>query len=249
MAQLDALRGRIGSAARRWERAFQITAGRDLGEQYLERAARRAITERLLLDDPERGCRILDEALARYPLEQLVPLDRPYGRLALAYAAADEPARARALVAEYDRTPEADHSHQPELWRGGATGVIALAEGRLDDALAALGRFDEGNSCGTCAAAWLARAYDRAGRPDSARAVYQRLAETPSDDISYDAGHLGYGYLRLGALPEEAGDRARAVEYHERFIALWREADPRLQPWVEQARRAVDRLSREAGRT
>jgi tetratricopeptide (TPR) repeat protein len=250
LAQLDAMRGRLGSAERRWARAFAITAGRDLQGQYLTRAARRAITERLLRDDPTRARRILDEALARYPLERVTPLDRPYGSLALAYAAVDEPARARRLLAEFDATPDADHAAGAELWKEGAAGVAALAEGRLDDALAALRRFDDGNACRTCAAPWLARAYERAGQTDSARVMYQRLVDTPSSAIWWDAGHVAHGYLRLGEMTEAAGDRANAVEYYTRLVRLLDEADALLQPWVAQARSALDRLAREErGRT
>jgi len=249
LAQLDAMRGRLGGAERRWARAFEITASRDLKGQYLTRAARRAITERLLRDDLPRARRILDEAVARYPLAQVDPLDRPYGHLALAYAAVDEPARARGLLTEFRGTPAADHGAEAELWSAGAAGVVALAEGRLDDAVAALRRFDDGNGCGTCAAPWLARAYERAGRPDSARVMYERLVETPSSEIWWDAGHVAHGYLRLGEMAEAAGDRARAVEYYTRLTRLLDEADAVLQPLVTQARSALDRLAREPGRT
>ena len=35
---------------------------------------------------------------------------------------------------------------------------------------------------------------------------------------------------------------ARAVAHYERFLELWRGADPQLQPSVEEARRAIARL-------
>ena len=46
----------------------------------------------------------------------------------------------------------------------------------------------------------------------------------------------------LGALHHQLGERDRAIEYYERFIAAWRDADPRLQPMVEQARDAVQTI-------
>ena len=245
LAQLDAMRGRLGAAERRWARAFQITADRDLAGQYLTRAARRAITERLLRDDVERGRRILDEALRRYPLDRVVPLDRPYGHLALAFAAVDEPARARALLDEFDRTPEADHGEEAELWSEGAAGVVALAESRMDDALATLKRFDDGNACLTCATPWLARTYEQLGQMDSARVMYERLVNTPSDNIWYDAGHLAHGYVRLGEMAEEAGNRVLAADYYGRLLSLLDDADAEMQPLVTRARAALDRLSRE----
>jgi tetratricopeptide (TPR) repeat protein len=245
MAQLDAMRGRLRGAERRWDRALAITAERGLEGQYLLRAARRAMVERLLLDDAARGRQILDEATQRYPLDRVAPLDRPYGHLAMAYAAADDPARARTLLDEFRRTPGADHSRAAEQWGEGAAGVVATVEGRTDEALAALWRFDDGNECATCAAGWLARAYDRGGHTDSARVMYQRLVETPSSAIWYDAAHLAHGYLRLGEISEQDGERAQAIEYYTRLTGLLNEADQRLQPWVGRARAALDRLSRE----
>jgi len=245
LAQLDAMRGRLAGAERRWTRAFDITASRDLAGQYLTRAARRAITERLLRDDPGRGRRILADALQRYPLDRVVPLDRPYGHLAMAFAAVDQPVRARELLAEFARTPGADHGAEAELWGTGAAGVAALAEGRVDEALATLKRFDDGNACATCAPAWLARAYERLGQEDSARVMYERLVDLPSDNIWYDAGHVAHGYVRLGEMAEAAGDRTRAAEYYGRLLDLLRDADAAMQPLVSRAQAALDRLSRE----
>jgi tetratricopeptide (TPR) repeat protein len=242
---LAAMRGQIASARRQWGRSFAITADRNLGGLYLLRAARRAVVERMVLDDPIHARRVLEEALERFPLETLRPLDRPYGNLALAYAAAGDPERARALLAEYEATPEADHSRDAEQWGGGAEGVIALSEGRLEEAITELWRFDEGNECYTCAHPWLASAYERTGQADSARIMLEYFVEVPSSAIWYDGGHLAHGYLRLGELYEERGDREKAIEYYGKFVDLWEDADPELQPWVTEARDAMARLSAE----
>ena len=243
IAQLEAMRGRLDAAEQNWARAFDITAQRDLAGLYLTRAARRAITERLLRDDIDEGRQILTDALQRYPLEQVEPLDRPYGHLALAFAAVDETGRARSLLAEYERTSDADHSEEAELWREGAYGVIALAEGDDDEALAALWRFADGNACRTCPAPWLARVYERKGQADSAQIMYDRLVNTPSSSIWYDAGHLAQGYVRLGEMAEEAGNAELAVEYYDRLLELLDDADSEMQPLVERAREALVRLT------
>jgi tetratricopeptide (TPR) repeat protein len=242
MATLDAMRGRMASAEERWERAFELTAGRGLRGQYLARAARRAVTERLIRNDVDLGLRVLEEALGRFPLEQLSPLDRPYGELALAYGVLDEMDRAGALLAEYEATPEADHSKLTELWKYGARGVIALSEERLDQAIEQFHLFDEGNTCNTCAVPWLARAFDQAGEADSARVYHELFAETPSSSVWYDAPHLSYSYMRLGQLYEEEGENERASYYWSRLAALWVDADPEFQPRVEAALEAAERL-------
>jgi tetratricopeptide (TPR) repeat protein len=243
MGALDAMRGRMASAERAWARALTLTGERGLGGVYLARAARSAVTERLLRDDPARAHRMVDDALARYPLERLLPLDRVYTGLAAAYAAADDPGHARGLLAEYDAAPDADHGRDMERTRDGAAGLVALAEGRLEDAIVAFRRYDDGNACETCATAWLARVYDRMGNTDSARVLYERLVTTPSDGVFEDAGHLGYGYLRLGELYEQQGDRRRAAENYGRLVSLWDRADPEMQAWVHQARAGLARLA------
>ncbi len=243
MGALDAMRGRMASAERAWARALTLTGERGLGGVFLARAARSAVTERLLRDDPARARRMLDDALARYPLERLLPLDRAYTALAAAYAAADDPRRARSLLAEYDAAPDADHGRDMERTRDGAAGLVALADGRLEDAIVAFRRYDDGNACETCATAWLARVYDRMGNTDSARVLYERLVTTPSDAVFEDAGHLGYGYLRLGELYEQQGDRRRAAENYGRLVSLWDRADPEMQAWVRQAHAALARLA------
>ena len=62
----------------------------------------------------------------------------------------------------------------------------------------------------------------------------------------WDTNHLALRYLLLGQALEESGDIAGAVRAYSRFVRLWENADPDLQPRVETARRALDRLTAEA---
>ena len=248
LGNLSAMRGKLNRAQRDWDRALSLTAERDLSGRYLAFASARAVVERLLRDDPARARRVLDEAVARYPLQSLVPLDRPYTGLALAYAATDAPGRGRELIAEFDAAPEADHSRDAERSRHGALGVAALADGRLEAAIAEFWQWDDGNSCETCAYPWLARAYDQLHMADSALALYQRFVEIPSSSLGNDAGHLAHAYVRVGDLYEQRGEWERAIDYYGRFVKLWENADPELQSWVEEVRQTIARLSAEPRR-
>ena len=58
-----------------------------------------------------------------------------------------------------------------------------------------------------------------------------------------DAINLAATYQRLGELYETKGDRKRAVECYEKLIALWKNADPELQPRVADARQRLARLT------
>jgi tetratricopeptide (TPR) repeat protein len=242
---LDALRGQITSAQRRWVDAFRLTETRGLEGTYLTRTARRSMVENMLLGDPQRGGRLLDAAIARFPLESLNPLDRPYGHLAMAYAAAGQVEQARTLLTEYDRTPDADHGTDAELWADGARGVIALADGRTQDAITAFREFDTANACGTCATPWLARAFDMAGQTDSVVASFTRFVDQPSSALWYDAAHAAHAYERLGEIWEERGDPQKAAQYYARLLSIMKEPDPELRPRVNDARSALQRLTGE----
>jgi hypothetical protein len=52
---------------------------------------------------------------------------------------------------------------------------------------------------------------------------------------------------RLGELYESRGDRRRAADYYGRFIDLWKNADPELQPAVREVRGRLAQLAREPG--
>lgn len=56
----------------------------------------------------------------------------------------------------------------------------------------------------------------------------------------------GLGYLRRAQIHDRRGETAEALTYFGRFLELWTDADGHLQPRVESARRAVERLGAEA---
>ncbi len=102
--------------------------------------------------------------------------------------------------------------------------------------------------CRVCGIAELARAYALSDRPDSAIALYERFVDTRAVfRIFDDRGELGPALERLGQLYDEAGDRQKAVEYYAKFVELWRDADPELQPRVEAAQRRIDEIFAETG--
>ena len=72
------------------------------------------------------------------------------------------------------------------------------------------------------------------GRDDEALPWYRSLA--------YDLLYTGPAELRMAQIYEHKGNRRRAIEHYTRFIELWRECDPELQPLVQHARDALTRL-------
>jgi len=192
----------------------------------------------------DAGIRVLEEALARHPLEALPPEDRPYPTLITLYADAGRIDRARALMSEYEREVP-DVVRRGQLGRHGATGALAMAEGRFEDAIAAFQAWHDAGDlyCAYCSLPRLGEVYESAGEADSALAVYERAANADQLFGMYEWGDvMAPTYKRVGELYEERSDRDKAVEYYNRFVELWQNADEELQPQVEDVRRRIARL-------
>ena len=102
----------------------------------------------------------------------------------------------------------------------------SLPDGRRDD-------------CDACINVNLGRAFDALGMRDSAIVAFERYVDAPwplwlDDDSS---PFLAATYERLGELYE-----AKARANYTRFIALWKDADPDLQPRVRAARARLARF-------
>jgi tetratricopeptide (TPR) repeat protein len=84
----------------------------------------------------------------------------------------------------------------------------------------------------------LARIYDDLGVADSALAVYERyLSDNYLLRVNSDVFELVPVLERAAAIHEQRGDRITAAARYRRVAELWRDADPELQPRVENARR------------
>jgi len=62
-----------------------------------------------------------------------------------------------------------------------------------------------------------------------------------------DAINLLPALKRAGELYEAKGDRAKASQAYRRFVDLWKDADPALQPGVREIRARLGRLATENG--
>ena len=100
-----------------------------------------------------------------------------------------------------------------------------------------------------CAFPGLIRSYDAAGEPDSVMALLERyLATSHIGRLGrVDHAYLGPALERLAALYDERQDEEKAAEYYARFVELWRDADPELQPRVRAAQGRLDEITAERG--
>ena len=100
-------------------------------------------------------------------------------------------------------------------------------------------------TCAECVSVRLGLAYDQANMPDSAIANYEEYLATPDPnrlDSDLDLFFRTRVWRRLGELYEAKGDRAKAAAYYEKFVRMWANADPDLQPQVSELRARLARL-------
>ncbi|NUQ11700.1 MAG: hypothetical protein HUU26_05125, partial [Gemmatimonadaceae bacterium] len=186
-------------------------------------------------------------ALARVPMESLPAPERPWQFLIQIAEASGDAAAARAYLQSFERDFPQMGMEQGMLFE--PRGLAALASGRSEEAIAHFREADRTfAACHRCAMISLARAFDLAGHRDSAIAYFQRFVDTPHALLFEDQDYLAGSYKRLGELYEAAGDLGKAVTNLEKFVALWKDADPELQPKVREARSRLERLRAELAR-
>jgi len=179
----------------------------------------------------------------------LKPKERDYPSIAILYADAARPERARAMLAEFERTVS-EEDRAPDDMQAivhQTRGAIAQAEGRPLEAVAEHREVRRLRpACALCGLYDIARAFEQAGEPDSAIAAYELYLDTP-DLFRSGPDNLAvwYTYARLGELYEARGEVDRAIEYYNRFVDLWADAETELQPRVSEVRRRLARLAGE----
>ncbi|MEA3247583.1 MAG: protein kinase [Gemmatimonadota bacterium] len=219
-------------------------------------AASEVVAAAVMREAPEVGVRALD-SIATTIDRRGSWLDRGDLQLASAYAQLGRADRAKALLAEFERgASRTDKLRRWGDWMG-ARGEVALAEGQTAQAISDFRQATYADS-GNVEAEWtvrtplrLARAFDKAGTPDSAITYFERVRSPAVRTGAYFYAPLAMPVAtrRLGELYEAKGDTAKAVAAYEEFVKLWKNADPDLQPQVTEIKARIQRLrAREAGK-
>jgi serine/threonine-protein kinase len=147
-------------------------------------------------------------------------------------------------------------------WRGGQvtlSEIDALAALDARDtaaARAAIRLFPSADSVRAASAPvslprWIARAraYEAVGDLRGALAAYSVLEPkqiSPLGQADPSWPLYARSLMWRGALHERLGERAAAIDSYRRFVALWAEADPVLQPQRDSARASLRRLGAES---
>ena len=222
--------------------AYNIAQGNT--QLLLGAAVDSALVAVWFLNDTAKALSMVQNALKRKPLTSFQPLDRPYGSLAQAYALMGKPDLARSMLAEFDRISPAYTQEAASRTRHAIESSIAMAERRYLDSAHESEAADIGN-CTICRLPATGLAFDMAQMPDSAIAAFTRYVNSSSvlQRFGQDRFFLAGSYKRLGELWEAKGDRAKAAHYYAKFLDLWKNADPALQPQVTDVRKRLARLS------
>ena len=155
---------------------------------------------------------------------------------------------ARLALTGYERDL-ASTSKDPVGGRAFFSAHVALAERRWDEAIGMLheaySRFAVGPRY---AMSQLGRAHDLAGRSDSAIVYYEKFLGTP-DRVSHRRRALR-GARSTGdwaSCTRQPASTRQAMEHYGRFVELWAEADPFLQPQVAEVRKRLEHLRAQVG--
>lgn len=233
---LDGVRGRF-SEVETYIDSLAPEVSLTVYPEALWRASETAIQLAIQRGDEAAARQRLEELREAFPMDSVPSQDRPYLRLARAYAYAGMPDQATATIERWSDVTGRDPDRLPVL------PALALLP---TDPGAAAERVRVEDCADLACLGDAAEIMMRAGRPDSAMTLYTRFVE--SDQLSRmapDFLFLPIALERLARLHEERGNGARAADYYARFIDLWEDADPTVQPRVDAAERALQQLAAE----
>jgi len=83
----------------------------------------------------------------------------------------------------------------------------------------------------------LALAYYKSGNLETAKEEYKRTLSLTSGRIRFGDIYVKSFYM-LGKIYEEQGDKTKAIEHYEKFLELWKDADPGIAE-VEDAKKRL----------
>jgi tetratricopeptide (TPR) repeat protein/tRNA A-37 threonylcarbamoyl transferase component Bud32 len=251
LATMSIMRGRFDDLRRYGQEALKVQLA--LGGQRPPRfqdSLQRAQIEFIFFDDTARALQLVEYQLAATDLRSMPFDQRPYAALAGLYAAAGQPARARALVSEWQQgQTDSGLARIQEPTVRSINGLIALSEEKYPEALRDLWSADTtydgpSGNCEICIMDDIGNIHARAGNTDSAIVYFEKYLYTPYyGRMNLDGGSKALMLKRLGELYEKKGDIEKAALRYREFLSLWDKADPRLQPKVREVRERLSRLA------
>jgi tetratricopeptide (TPR) repeat protein/tRNA A-37 threonylcarbamoyl transferase component Bud32/TolB-like protein len=243
LGRIARVRGQLALAEEHTQRFRAVVRGQDDYYMLVTETMSEARTEARYLGNTAYATSLLDSTLQLH-LDSVPSTQRGPALLdaAHSYAVLGQFSAAAEYVAVYrTENPEEVRRLQPEWYH--VSGWVALAAADFEQARRAFRAWYDEYGCASCGLYELAETFDGMGNTDSAIVAYERALTTPDvDKLLQEYDRLPLVYRRLGELYEQRGDRDNAVRYYNDFIELWKDADPVLQPQVEDVRQRIARL-------
>ena len=160
--------------------------------------------------------------------------------------------RALTMAAELEARAEEledDGNHWHATIRGGhaltVRAQVAASQDRPETALRFLEQIEPAGRCSGWPeqiGRWLqAELLLNLGRYEEALLWYEPFAASCEFNIEFCAP----ARFRMGEIYERLGEPEMAARHYMRFLKLWHDCDPELQPYVDQAQRAVEQITAE----
>jgi tetratricopeptide (TPR) repeat protein len=214
------------------------------GDRLLREAAI-AHVEGAVLRQVEAGAERLAAAMARYPLDSVPPRNRQYPFLIETATMLGRPDLVTRLEAGFRSVPRIGQwAAGDEAW---VQSSVAAANRRWSEVVAETREARKAWGCPTCLLPMTGLAFDELQQPDSALVAYEAYATRLIYQDNGQEIDLPRVLVRLGELYETKGDKAKALEYYGKFVDLWKDADPELQPRVAEIRKRIGQLAGEPG--
>jgi tetratricopeptide (TPR) repeat protein len=243
MANILTARGRVHEGMKWTAQSFPTQGGAAvLSAGRLSVMLDSAWVQAYYLNDAPTAKATVKHALERIPITSLAAPDRPWGTLLGIAAVTRDAAAARTYAAAQQRDMV---SSALSTFKGAIPvnqAFLALAENRPRDAAALFAEADKTDLGPEQIGPWRAQAFDLANQPDSAIAEFERFVAYRDPFYSLDRDFLAGSHKRLGELYDAKGNAAKAVEHYQRFVDLWKDADPELQPTVREAKARLEAL-------
>ena len=247
---LALIHGRLGEGRRLEDDIRSADAQLGNRQPSLMDSISRASEDIWLHANPTRASGRLAALLRVHPIEQVTPDERPYLPVAALSALAGNVTEAKRWLARFDgEVKDPDLLRQESRQRAHVFSLIAVLEQHWDEALRQVDLGSRDADGGPLLPEanehfWRGYVLAAAGRTDEAIASFERFTATPDLNrlLNGDADLLPFTLEKLGGMYEAKGNVAKAIEHYSRFVELWKNADPALQPRVTDVRRRIERL-------
>jgi tetratricopeptide (TPR) repeat protein len=242
-------RGRVREGQRWLTQTIVDDAGTPGGSaERLQVALDSAWVQAHFMNDAAAAHATIRRALAQVPMESLAPGDRPWLMLVRIAAATHDGPAAHAYETALEKDLPLSKQAIIVGFREAVRAEVAMAENRPKDALPLAATAYKGDVGRDDTGPIRAQAFDVTDQPDSAIAEFERFVDTADPFMRSKPDFLAGSYKRLGELYETKGNTARAIENYQKFIDLWNDADPELQPAVRSAKARLEELKKKGGK-